>query len=302
MAKAIEYKKGDKIGNFTFIEICNNINDRRAAISVCNFCGKKEKATIKDFKRNYSCGCERYKVGKENARWIHFEKGDIIGKHNISYLSEDGYKGNNRVIVAKCHCGNKFSILLSSLRTNNTTSCGCLHNMSGIHHHGYRRYSIGDIIGDNKISYVKDALSLNRNRSVIAKCYCGNLFTTKIGALITGNTKSCGCRNKRIHFDFLYDRWCGIKTRCYNKNSKDYNNYGGRGISMYQPWINDVNAFHDYMVSLPRFAEVIEENLTIDRYPDNDGHYVPGNIRWGTKKEQIENQERKQNYQIKINI
>lgn len=28
----------------------------------------------------------------------------------------------------------------------------------------------------------------------------------------------------------LYENWCSMKNRCYNKKNKDYYNYGGRGI------------------------------------------------------------------------
>lgn len=45
--------------------------------------------------------------------------------------------------------------------------------------------------------------------------------------------------------DRLYQVYCGIKTRCYNPNSRCYKNYGGKGITMCEEWLNDFHAFRD---------------------------------------------------------
>lgn len=84
----------------------------------------------------------------------------------------------------------------------------------------------------------------------------------------------------------LYSRWCEIKKRCYNKNSIIYDYYGGRGIVLYGPWINDFKLFFDYMMSLP---DALKEGYQIDRI-NSDGNYIPGNVRWSSRHVQNVNQ------------
>lgn len=48
-------------------------------------------------------------------------------------------------------------------------------------------------------------------------------------------------------------------------------------------WRNDFAAFIADMGPRP------SPKHTLDRYPDNDGNYEPGNVRWATAKEQANN-------------
>ena len=77
----------------------------------------------------------------------------------------------------------------------------------------------------------------------------------------------------------------GIMARCYNKNFPSYKYYGGRGIRMMKA-MHDIKVFCDYMSH--RFGEKPPKGYSLDRI-DNDGHYVPYNIRLATKKEQMRN-------------
>lgn len=79
-----------------------------------------------------------------------------------------------------------------------------------------------------------------------------------------------------------YATWLGIKYRCYNSNSKDYIHYGGRGIKVYDGWINNFTAFNDYVGEKP------SADYSLDRI-DNNGNYEPGNVRWATRHEQMAN-------------
>jgi hypothetical protein len=80
-----------------------------------------------------------------------------------------------------------------------------------------------------------------------------------------------------------YRAWGAMKTRCLNPNYPDYPNWGGRGITVYEPWITDFMAFYQYMGQRP------SPTHSIDRYPNPNGNYEPGNVRWATKQEQSEN-------------
>lgn len=77
----------------------------------------------------------------------------------------------------------------------------------------------------------------------------------------------------------LYRRYYHIKERCYNKNSKSYHRYGGRGIAMCKEWLDSYQVFEDWCLS-----HGFEKSLAIDRI-DNDGDYSPENCRFVTLKE-----------------
>lgn len=75
--------------------------------------------------------------------------------------------------------------------------------------------------------------------------------------------------------------------RCTNPKRKDWINYGGRGISVCERWLASHEAF------LANIGRAPSRLHTLDRWPDNDGNYEPGNVRWATRAEQRLNQRAK---------
>ncbi len=122
-------------------------------------------------------------------------------------------------------------------------------------------------------------------------CTCGKQKIVRIDALKAGTVKSCGClvtdKNKERSTTHgqsntkTYHCWKMMLQRCYNPVVKAYPDYGGRGIQVCDRWLKFENFFAD-MGEQP-------EGLTIDRFPDNDGSYEPGNCRWATPKQQNNN-------------
>lgn len=80
-----------------------------------------------------------------------------------------------------------------------------------------------------------------------------------------------------------YAAWHSMKVRCFDPKMPAYKNYGGRGITVCERWAR----------SFPLFLADIglrpSPQHSLDRYPNNDGDYEPGNVRWATRKQQEAN-------------
>lgn len=87
-------------------------------------------------------------------------------------------------------------------------------------------------------------------------------------------------RNEKIHpLRRTYDN---MLTRCFNKNSKAYKNYGGRGITVCTRWRESFDNFVEDMGPKP------SQEYSLER-EDNNGNYEPGNCKWATAQEQAIN-------------
>jgi hypothetical protein len=78
--------------------------------------------------------------------------------------------------------------------------------------------------------------------------------------------------------------YVSARCRCTNRNDvKHWKNYGGRGIQF------RFKSFEEFFAELgPRPSS----KYSVDRYPNNDGHYEKGNVRWATSAEQANNTRR----------
>ena len=73
-----------------------------------------------------------------------------------------------------------------------------------------------------------------------------------------------------------------MKGRCYNVNDYNYSNYGGRGLTVCEEWMQSFGNFYKDMGDRP-------EGMTLDRI-DNEEGYSPNNCKWSTPREQNLNQ------------
>jgi len=72
-------------------------------------------------------------------------------------------------------------------------------------------------------------------------------------------------------------------ARCRNRNFPDYGKYGGRGITVCERWATDYAAFLADVGPRPSL------DYSLDRFPNQNGNYEPGNVRWATQKQQQRN-------------
>ena len=76
-----------------------------------------------------------------------------------------------------------------------------------------------------------------------------------------------------------------MRSRCSNPNNIGYSDYGGRGVTVCDRWLN---SFENFLADMGLKPEP-KQNYSIDRWPDKDGNYEPGNCRWATRSEQTRN-------------
>ena len=126
-------------------------------------------------------------------------------------------------------------------------------------------------------------------------CDCGGTTKATTSSLRGGAVTSCGCSKSHYALGvpaFIqtgmsrtpeYTAWIRMRRSCYDTDYKDYRRYGGRGIRVCDEWLRDFLCFLSHIGKRP------SPTHSVDRFPNNNGNYEPGNVRWATKIEQGRN-------------
>lgn len=85
-----------------------------------------------------------------------------------------------------------------------------------------------------------------------------------------------------MHKTPVYTLWTNIKQRTTNPKHVSWKYSGAKGVRLCDEWY-DFAVFYAY-VGDPPFP-----GASLDRYPDNDGDYKPGNVRWASREDQQRN-------------
>lgn len=140
-----------------------------------------------------------------------------------------------------------------------------------------------------------------------ARCDCGSECIVSQRRLRRTTTlqgaKSCGCFRRSLEFGNAiaasktrhghrrhtrngrsptWLTWTSMIQRCENPSHKSYVRYGGRGIGVCVRWRESFESFLKDMGERPN-------GRTLDRFPNSNGNYEPGNCRWATTLEQAAN-------------
>lgn len=140
------------------------------------------------------------------------------------------------------------------------------------------------------IAREKVGMSANGNALWKCLCDCGTEKVLDANNLRRAVVKSCGCLAREtviamstthgMHGTKVNRAWKAMLYRCNNPSCDFYHNYGGRGIRV------EFASFEEFYAEI---GDPPTPKHTVDRWPDNNGNYAKGNVRWATMAEQRRN-------------
>ena len=159
----------------------------------------------------------------------------------------------------------------------------------------------GRVFGELTVIGIGPTKRIRCGRAVrhwMCKCKCGNVKEIMGENLLSGMSKACGCKRipavqakKTTHGETRngspskeYLTWSRMKGRCYSKTNKKYPQYGGRGITVCDQWLESFENFLRDMGRCPKGCN------SIDRKNVDEG-YDPENCVWADDLRQANNKQ-----------
>lgn len=163
-----------------------------------------------------SCGCYKKELDVKSVKDL---TGQVFGRLTVMCRADDrlSEKTGVRHIQwhCRCECGAECDVDGYSLRSGNTTSCGCYRkerilvvNSKDLTGQVFGRWTVLGRAADN-ISKCG-----NRYTQWICRCECGTERVVSMSNLVNGKSKSCGCLSRKVDDDLTgrqFGRWTVLK-------------------------------------------------------------------------------------------
>lgn len=186
---------GQKYNKLTpLYRVENNKENKAQWMCKCD-CGNLVVVVSRDLRNGNtkSCGCLN-----DEKRHSHVK--DITGERfgRLVVVGRAGYSNSGKIIwECLCDCGNTTYVTKTNLTTkySKTMSCGCYRreNTSVISAKDISNMVFGEVTAIKCVGSKSVGKLDTKVRIWECICSCGNHFFTSAQALLSGNTKSCGC-------------------------------------------------------------------------------------------------------------
>lgn len=274
---------GKTFGKFTVIALSEKVKTNSKWVIKCNDCGTERTANGSNVIKGL-CACS--KCGKK----LRPVKMDMIGKNygKLTVINFVAIVNKKSFWKVRCKCGFEKDTTKRQILVGSIPNCNCdkdemlKDKMKSLCGKKFGRWTVIGFCKKKKDHYYWSCV-----------CDCGKEGVVEHGLLKSGHSKSCGCYSAEVRLKHgqatkdnrssEYRTWSGMIQRCENSLTKEYKNYGARGIKICEEWRTSFETFFSDMGKKP------SSKHTLDRFPDNDGNYEPSNCRWATWAQQRRN-------------
>ena len=117
------------------------------------------------------------------------------------------YKNGKTYCLCRCECGTEKYVVRYALLNGDSQSCGCLAKEKT--QERCRKDYAGQVFGE--LIVVEMLYNYHNGKTYCrCRCSCGNEHIVYVGNLISGHTKSCGCKTYNMVWDGRRTNLCGV--------------------------------------------------------------------------------------------